>query len=264
MSYMRTLLVPGEGKPIAGLFGPRQPVNRALVLSGGGMDSYVAAHALRANFPKVEFAFVTFNYGQKNAALEAAFAHRQAKRLVNPITQTVRSFVLKDELPNALSKPTALSTAGRLAAKASGNEAANQDYVPFRNGRFLATAAGLAEAEGYDVLVFGAVGSVNPDNSLPFVEATAAMFAAGAHKRVQVYAPFTLLTKAAVVQFAHELELADGHLAEFTVSCFNATETRGNGSYDPATQCGVCRSCISLKQAFAFAQVPDPFYYEAK
>lgn len=251
MSYVTKLLRDREGFT-PGLFGSREIV-RPLILSGGGIDSWMAFQMLSTLTGKTveRPSVLTIVYGQQNVEVEVEFAKRQLT-----VIGGERHYVLSDDLPSLLANKTALSREGRAAA-AGANESTNNDYVPFRNARFLSMAAGLAEAEGFDTIVFGAVGAVNPDNSLAFIRAMHALIEAGSHTSINIYAPFVLLTKAAVATLAEELDACED-LAELTVSCFNATDYDVNA----AVQCGVCRSCTSLKQAFKFASVADPYMYK--
>ncbi len=226
----------------------------AIVVSGGGIDAFVAALLYQKIAPANAKLLVLFiNYAQSNLAAERMMAKAQAAvlgasfhELVDPIAGLLANSPLNN-------RETVAGTVG---------ESTNDDYVPLRNMRMLTLAASVGEALGYETLIFGAVGSVNVDNSPDFVTKAVEAFLAGSRHCFAIYAPFLMWTKAAVASVAQDITSVET-LPLVTVSCFNATVVQDlPNDTEVVTQCGQCRSCVSLKQAFAFANARDPYKYE--
>lgn len=280
-----------------GLVGDIKPAKsnyNVIVLSGGGIDSFMSTryavelisrinrwhdHTIDrvddAPDYEINLHFMVFDYGQDTYEVELHMTQQQANYLINKNSvNNVNVLTVTDGLMEIIRNPLANRTKEKQDAEENNaNYAANDDYVPNRNARFVFNAAGYAETIDADMIVIGAVGNVNQDNSMVFLEA--------AHKAIlqsnrdcfpALYAPFVLQSKSMVALAAQNYAVLD-RLPYLSTSCFDASETT---TIHPAKkvgyktkyiedqivkQCGVCRSCTSLKQAFKFAGVADPYVY---
>ena len=258
MDYARLLIEHGHGiGRFHGLVGKNLPTKRhAIVLSGGGIDSFASTLAAIRNFPSLkELTFLFIDYGQQTVDAELWMTQKQAEYF-RKFEYGVRVVVIKDGLVQHIKNPLG----DRASQKEdSENYAQNDDYVPNRNARFVFTAAGLAESTDAQLIILGAVGNVNMDNSLVFLEnAYETIRYSNRDVIPQLYAPFVMFSKSMVPLYLKETSFGiDVPVSTLTTSCFDSKQPVEN----KIVQCGVCRSCVSLKQAFKFAAVEDPYFY---
>ena len=258
--------------------------NKAIILSGGGIDSFMSTmmylEALKLYDEddelngEVRLIFMCVNYGQQSFPTELAMTDAQAAffqtvyKLPNRKINTEVVIItdnLMELIRNPLSNRDEQKQATDVEQKAYKE---NDDYVPNRNARFVFTAAGYAESvKGVDTIIIGAVGNVNQDNSLAFLEAAhATIMQSNRDCFPGLYAPFVLMSKSMVAWAAAELFPIDKYtpvrIDNLTTSCFDASEICNDYGMSVVIQCGECRSCSSLKQAFKFANVTDPYTYK--
>lgn len=125
-----------------------------------------------------------------------------------------------------------------------------QTVVPFRNGIFLAIAAGYAESLGASGLVIAAHAgdhAIYPDCREEFMKAMAGAIGLGTYAGVEILRPFIHQTKAAIARRGHEL----GVDWVRTWSCYKGGDVH----------CGTCGTCVERREAFALAALPDPTVY---
>ena len=218
---------------------------RAVVLLSGGLDSYTAAAAARADGHEL-FA-LTIRYGQihvteLDAARRVATALSVSKHVeldVNLAAFGGSSLVGEGDIPKdrSLDATDVPST-----------------YVPARNTIFLSLALGWAEVIGAEGIVIGVNAldySGYPDCRPEYIAAfehlaTLATRAGVEGRPFQVLAPLQHLTKAEIIRLGLTLGLDYG----LTHSC-----------YAPAADgrpCGRCDSCRLRAKGFEEAGVQDP------
>ena len=123
--------------------------------------------------------------------------------------------------------------------------------VPFRNGIMLAAAAGLAESRGIKaVMIANHAGdhALYPDCRDSFIRAMAGAIAEGTYDRIELRAPYSLLTKTQIAERGKSMELDYSE----TYSCYKGGEKH----------CGRCGTCQERKSALAEAGIDDPTEYE--
>lgn len=263
----------------------------AIALMGGGLDGFLAAHSLLQEYPSIEkLTLLFFDYGQSSVNIERRMVHKQMEYFGRPAPQMIHTgfYEIKDGLTSLLrdkDNPLTSSTIYDLTldrqvqvpegAHDPENKKAIADiqiYVPNRNARFVTQAFGVAELFKADVITLGAVGNVNMDNSLAFIDAACAMHKVSGERPVAIYAPFVLMSKSFVAHYANTWGLNafnssnENVLRDTTVSCFfpvieTTIKTGSDMRMEGVLHCGHCRSCQTLRQGFKFADAYDPYKY---
>lgn len=141
---------------------------KVAVLLSGGLDSTTALYWAHSHHEVV--CALSFDYGSNHAAQELDCARYQAEKLGIPYHEIdLRS--ISAHLQSAL-----LSGADAIPSADYAEENLKQTVVPFRNGIFLAIAAGIAESNGAEAIVIAAHGgdhALYPDCREDFMAAMA-------------------------------------------------------------------------------------------
>lgn len=212
------------------------------VLLSGGLDSSVALHwAARHHHVKLA---LSFNYASNHGERELECAAWQAASLsvehrvidISPMAAHLKSALLSgaDDIPD-----------GKYDA-----DLMKQTVVPFRNGIFLAMAAGIAESHGACRLVIAAHSgdhSIYPDCREEFMAAMTDAIRLGTYAGIGILRPFIHTSKRGIVQMGHELGVDFSR----TYSCYKGGPVH----------CGVCSTCLERREAFQEAGIPDPTAY---
>ena len=207
-----------------------------MVLSGG-MDSvtmlYEYAHC-------IDLA-VNFIYGSNHNMRELEFARLHCKRLGIELVEIDLSFI-GENFHSSL-----LEGAEAIPEGEYDFDNMKSTVVPFRNGIMLAAAAGLAESRGLKaVMIANHAGdhALYPDCRDSFVRAMAGAIAEGTYDRIELRAPYSLLTKTQIAERGKRMELDYSE----TYSCYKGGEKH----------CGRCGTCQERKAALAEAGIDDP------
>lgn len=215
---------------------------KVAVLLSGGLDSTTALHWAHRQHRVV--CALSFDYGSNHAAQELACARWQAESLGIPYHQIdLRS--ISPHLESAL-----LSGADAIPTADYAEENMKQTVVPFRNGIFLAIAAGIAESKGAEAIVIAAHSgdhAIYPDCQEEFMAAMSAAISHGTYARLQILRPFIANTKGEITAVGASLGVDFSH----TYSCYCGRELH----------CGQCSTCRERREAFATAGIPDPTVY---
>lgn len=218
-------------------------MNVAVLLSGG-LDSTTALHWAKQHHSVT--CALAFNYGSNHAAHELACARWQARHLGIPYRE-IDITAISQHLSSALLSGADAIPTGDYA---TGNM--TQTVVPFRNGIFLAIAAGIAESNGAAGIVIAAHGgdhAIYPDCREEFMQAMASAIRLGTYAGLDILRPFIHASKSDIVRQGQQLGVDFTH----TYSCYCGRERH----------CGLCATCRERKEAFRSAGVPDPTPYEA-
>lgn len=215
---------------------------KVAVLLSGGLDSTTALHWAHRHHRVV--CALSFDYGSNHAARELACARWQAESLGVPYHQIdLRSISV--HLESAL-----LNGADAIPTADYAEENMKQTVVPFRNGIFLAIAAGIAESKGAEAIVIAAHSgdhAIYPDCQEEFMAAMSAAITHGTYARLQILRPFISHTKAEITTAGAALGVDFSH----TYSCYCGRELH----------CGLCSTCRERRESFAAAGIPDPTLY---
>lgn len=204
--------------------------NKAVILLSGGLDSLVALGYAREKYG-IELA-LTFDYGQKSAEKEIN-ASKQIAEYYNIKHKVIVLDWLKEITHTALVADTPVpdKNLGTL-------DSAKQVWVPNRNGLFLNISASFADSYGYNYIIYGAnkdEGRTFSDNTEEFRVEISKVFETSTLVHPKVIAPLINFTKNDIVRIAMEHSMP----LELVQSCYNSGKKH----------CGVCESCIHLKQA---------------
>ncbi len=223
---------------------------KAAVLASGGVDSTTALAQAVERYGAAKVTAVSVLYGQKHIKeLEAAekiasyYGVEHISVDAAPLFQYSRASLLQGS-PEPVPKECYADQLKKTQGKAPVSTC-----VPFRNGIFLAAAAGIALSLGSEAVIYGAhaddaAGAAYPDCSPAFFEAMAAAVWEGSGRQIRLEAPFLAMNKAAVVEIGLRLRVP----YELTWSCYE-------GGAEPCGQCGTCRDRAA---AFAANRVSDP------
>lgn len=217
---------------------------KVAVLLSGGLDSTTALYWAH-NHHEVVCA-LSFDYGSNHAEKELACARWQAEKLGIPYHEIdLRS--ISTHLQSAL-----LSGADAIPTADYAEENLKQTVVPFRNGIFLAIAAGIAESNGAEAIVIAAHGgdhALYPDCREDFMVAMADAIRLGTYAELQILRPFISNSKAEITAIGAALGVDFAH----TYSCYCGSEQH----------CGQCATCRERKESFTAAGIADPTVYSA-
>ncbi len=215
---------------------------KALVLFSGGVDSSTCLAMAVDRYGRGNVTALSVSYGQKHIKeLEAAdkiaeyYGTEHMYLDLGKIFEHSGSSLLKhskQEIPKESYEEQLKKTEGAPVST----------YVPFRNGLFLSSAAGIALSKGCEVIYYGAhsddaAGNAYPDCSEEFNSAMGRAIYIGSGNRLKIEAPFVRLTKAEVVAIGVKLKVP----YELTWSCYEGGEK----------PCGSCATCLDRKAAFA-------------
>ncbi len=216
---------------------------KVVCLISGGMDSVVAFHdALRTH--EVVGA-LSFDYGSKHNHREIPFARWQTALTTVPHQVIDLGFI------GHLFDSDLLKSGGAIPEGHYEEVTMKSTVVPFRNGIFLAIAAGYAESVGAQGLVIAAHAgdhAIYPDCRETFMAPMAAAIAQGTYAGIQVLRPFIDWRKEEIVARGLQLKVDFAQ----TWSCYQGGEIH----------CGRCGTCVERREAFWIAGLPDPTLYE--
>ncbi|MBR1518940.1 MAG: 7-cyano-7-deazaguanine synthase QueC [Prevotella sp.] len=213
----------------------------SLIIVSGGMDSVTMLHD-----HKEEIALaVSFDYGSNHNAREIECAAYHCKLL------GIKHIVIPLEFFTNYFKSSLLEGDDAIPEGNYDDNNIRSTVVPFRNGIMLAIAAGIAESNGLQRLLIANHGgdhSIYPDCRPEFISAIDAATKAGTYNHVEVYAPYTNITKTDIARIGHRLKIDYSK----TWSCY-----RGGKIH-----CGRCATCLERREALREAGVEDNTQYE--
>lgn len=212
----------------------------SLIIVSGGMDSVTMLY----DYQKEIGMAVTFDYGSNHAVNEIAFARLHCERL------GIRHLVIPLDFMHQYFKSSLLEGAEAIPEGQYDAENMMSTVVPFRNGIMLAIACGIAESNGLKRVMIANHGgdhTIYPDCRPSFINAMSMAMSAGTYEHLEVYAPYTDLTKADIARRGKELGLDYSE----TWSCYKGGEKH----------CGKCGTCVERKEALRDAGIDDPTEY---
>lgn len=220
-----------------------EKINRALVLHSGGIDSSVALAWAVKDYSAENVESIGINYGQRHST-ELEYAEMLCKYL-NVKRRVVQLPTIENSILTDPTKEIPQISYDEI-------EGLSPAYVPFRNGLMLSNCAAIAQAEGFNLIYYGAHAEdafnwAYPDCTPEFNGAMANAIFIGTNQEVQLITPFQWSKKYEIIQRGADL----GVPFELTWSCYEGGDKH----------CGGCPTCRARKEAFKLAGVNDPTEY---
>lgn len=215
----------------------------SIIVLSGGLDSTTLLYDFATQIALA----VTFDYGSNHNAREAACAAEHCRRL------EIEHILIPLGFMAEYFESSLLAGADAIPEGNYDDSNMKSTVVPFRNGIMLSIACGLAESRGLKRVMIANHGgdhAIYPDCRPGFVEAMSRAMKEGTYDGVQIFAPYTGITKADIVRRGTEL----GIDYSLTYSCYKGGELH----------CGKCGTCRERKEAFLLAGAPDPTKYESE
>ena len=213
----------------------------SLLIVSGGLDSTTLLYDERERIALA----VSFNYGSNHNAREIPFAKLHCQRL------GIRHLVIDLPFVAQHFESSLLAGSDAIPDGHYAEQNMHSTVVPFRNGIMLAVAVGIAESNGLKRVMMANHGgdhSIYPDCTPQFVNAFSQAAQAGTYAKVELYAPYTNLTKADIARRGKALGIDYTE----TWSCYRGGEHH----------CGCCATCAERREALAEAGIEDKTVYE--
>lgn len=217
----------------------------SVVLLSGGMDSTLTATIAKQESDSL--AALHFNYRHRTERRELAAFHAVADAL-----GISKRLVVDVEWLRQIGGSSLTDDKIEVAKADLHSTHIPSSYVPFRNGTFLAIAAGWAEVIGAERIYVGAVeedSSGYPDCRSIFFDACEKAIQLGTKPEttINIHTPVISLKKSEIVRRSLEL----GAPLALTWSCYKSEEIA----------CGECDSCALRLRGFEQAGAIDPLEY---
>lgn len=212
----------------------------SVIVLSGGMDSVSLLHEYK---DRIALA-MTFDYGSNHNAREIACACENCRILGIEHVVLPLAFIGQHFKSSLLSGADAVPEGHYTSANMKST------VVPFRNGIMLSVACGLAESRGLKkVMLANHSGdhAIYPDCREGFVAAMSEAMRQGTYDGVEIFAPYTNLTKGEIAARGARA----GVDFSLTYSCYKGGERH----------CGRCGTCVERREAFRTAGLDDPTEY---
>lgn len=216
-------------------------MKNSLIILSGGMDSVTLLYDQKDYIALA----VTFDYGSNHNKREAEYAAYHCEQLGIEHIVIPLAFI-HDYFTSSL-----LQGADAVPEGHYQDENMKSTVVPFRNGIMLSIACGLAESRGLTkVLIANHAGdhAIYPDCRPTFIDAMNQAMAYGTYEHINIYAPYTSLSKTDIAKVGKVLGIDYSK----TYSCYKGGEKH----------CGKCGTCVERKEALRDAGIDDPTEYE--
>ncbi len=213
----------------------------SIIVLSGGLDSTTMLYEFK---DRIALA-LSFNYGSNHNEKELYFARLHCDRLDIPHITIPLDFM------HQYFHSSLLEGADAIPEGNYDDENMRSTVVPFRNGIMLAVAAGMAESRGlHYIMMANHAGdhAIYPDCRPAFVEAMNAAIQAGTYEGVELFTPYTNITKADIARRGKALGIDYSE----TWSCYKGGEKH----------CGKCGTCTERRDALREAGVEDTTEYE--
>lgn len=216
-------------------------MKKSVIILSGGMDSVTLLYDCKDDIALA----VTFDYGSNHNKREAELAAYHCKQL------GIEHLIIPLDFMGKYFKSSLLEGADAIPEGHYQADNMKSTVVPFRNGIMLSIACGLAESRGLTkVLIANHAGdhAIYPDCRATFISAMNDAMANGTYEHINIYAPYTSLSKTDIAKIGKTLGIDYSK----TYSCYKGGEKH----------CGKCGTCVERKEALRDAGIDDPTEYE--
>lgn len=213
----------------------------AVLILSGGMDSVTMLYDYQERIAVA----ISFDYGSNHNAKEIPFAQLHCRRL------GIEHLVIPLEFIHRYFDSSLLQGAEAIPEGHYAADNMKSTVVPFRNAIMLSVAVGLAESRHLNYVMMANHGgdhTIYPDCRPEFVKAFSDASVAGTYEKVEVWAPYTMLTKVDIAKRGKELGIDYSE----TWSCYKGGDVH----------CGRCGTCVERKEALEQAGIADHTAYE--
>lgn len=213
----------------------------AVLILSGGMDSVTMLYDYQERIAVA----ISFDYGSNHNAKEIPFAQLHCRRL------GIEHLVIPLEFIHRYFDSSLLQGAEAIPEGHYAADNMKSTVVPFRNAIMLSVAVGLAESRHLNYVMMANHGgdhTIYPDCRPEFVKAFSDASVAGTYEKVEVWAPYTMLTKVDIAKRGKELGIDYSE----TWSCYKGGDVH----------CGRCGTCMERKEALEQAGIVDHTAYE--
>ena len=213
----------------------------AVIILSGGMDSVTMLYDYQERIAVA----ISFDYGSNHNAKEIPFAQLHCRRL------GIEHLVIPLEFIHRYFDSSLLQGAEAIPEGHYAADNMKSTVVPFRNAIMLSVAVGLAESRHLNYVMMANHGgdhTIYPDCRPEFVKAFSDASVAGTYEKVEVWAPYTMLTKVDIAKRGKELGIDYSE----TWSCYKGGDVH----------CGRCGTCVERKEALEQAGIVDHTAYE--
>lgn len=216
-------------------------MKKSVIILSGGMDSVTLLYEQKDDIALA----VTFDYGSNHNKREAELAAYHCKQL------GIEHIIIPLDFMGKYFKSSLLEGADAIPEGHYQADNMKSTVVPFRNGIMLSIACGLAESRGLTkVLIANHAGdhAIYPDCRATFISAMNDAMANGTYEHINIYAPYTSLSKTDIAKIGKTLGIDYSK----TYSCYKGGKKH----------CGKCGTCVERKEALRDAGIDDPTEYE--
>lgn len=213
----------------------------AVIILSGGMDSVTMLYDYQERIAVA----ISFDYGSNHNAKEIPFAQLHCRRL------GIEHLVIPLEFIHRYFDSSLLQGAEAIPEGHYAADNMKSTVVPFRNAIMLSVAVGLAESRHLNYVMMANHGgdhTIYPDCRPEFVKAFSDASVAGTYEKVEVWAPYTMLTKVDIAKRGKALGIDYSE----TWSCYKGGDVH----------CGRCGTCMERKEALEQAGIADHTAYE--
>jgi len=213
----------------------------SLIVVSGGMDSVTMMYEYAEQIALA----VSFDYGSNHNKKEIEFAKLHCERL------GIRHLIIPLAFMGQYFKSSLLEGADAIPEGHYTAENMKSTVVPFRNGIMLSVACGLAESNGLKKVLIANHGgdhTIYPDCRPEFINAMSSAMTLGTDTHVEVFAPYTNITKSDIARHGKALGIDYSE----TWSCYKGGDKH----------CGKCGTCVERIEALAEAGIEDTTEYE--
>ncbi len=213
----------------------------SILIYSGGLDSTTMLYEYQSEIALA----LSFDYGSNHNKKELHCALIHCARLCIP------HIIIPLDFIHQYFHSSLLAGANAIPEGRYDDENMRSTVVPFRNGIMLAIAAGMAENNNLKrILMANHAGdhAIYPDCRPTFVKAMDSAVQAGTYNGVQLFTPYTNISKADIARRGKTLGIDYSE----TWSCYKGGDVH----------CGKCGTCVERQEALREAEIEDTTIYE--